>query len=121
SISIFTNNALYDNGKPLQINAYYTLDPSNKFHNPEVPSQKNSHNGIYLHESGSGPADSSVIWNNTEVPYVLDANMHQLHPSSTIFIDPNVIVKFKNPGDGINSRYGNVHLDPAAFFTSYKD
>ncbi len=119
TVSKFTNNALYDNGKPLQVNVYYTLDPSNKFHNPENPSQANTHNGIYIHHS-SGGFDLTVNWNNTEVPYVLD-EWHQVHPSATINIGANVVVKFKRPTAGINSRYGNVHLNSAAFLTSYKD
>src|SRR5690606_11282243 len=51
AVSKFTNNVFYDNGKPLQLNAYYTLHPSNKFHNPEKPAETNTHNGIYLHHS----------------------------------------------------------------------
>lgn len=119
TVSKFTNNALYDNGKPMQMNVYYTLDPSNKFHNPENPSQTNTHNGIYLHHA-SGGFDVTVNWNNTEVPYVLD-EWHQVHPSATVNIGANVVVKFKRPTSGINSRYGNVHLSPTAFLTSYKD
>lgn len=120
-VSKFTNNIFFDNGKPLQLNAYYTLNPNNKFHNPELPSQKNSHNGIYMYAEGSGKQNATVTWGHTEVPYVLAANFHQVHTSSTINIPPNVIVKFKTPSDGIHSVRGNVKLSSSAKMTSYKD
>lgn len=120
TVSKFTNNALYDNGKPLQLNFYYNLDPSNKFHNPEDLSQTNTHNGIYLHHS-SGGFDVTVNWNNTEIPYVIDES-HQVHPSATINIGPNATVKFKRPGTGL-SRHSpqNINIHSTAFLTSYKD
>lgn len=120
TVSKFTNNALYDNGKPLQLNFYYNLDPSNKFHNPEDPSQTNTHNGIYLHHS-SGGFDVSVNWDNTEIPYVIDES-HQVHPSATINIGPNAIVKFKRPGTGLSRQSPqNINIHSTAFLTSYKD
>jgi hypothetical protein len=118
SVSKFTNNVFYDNGKPLYINAYYTLDPSNKFHNPENSSQTNTHNGIYLSHSG---LDRTVNWNNTEVPYVLDEYC-QVYGSSTINIGPNVIVKFKRSSAGLQrSAPQNISMHETAILTSYRD
>ena len=91
SVSKFTNNALYDNGKPLYMSAFYNLDKSNKFHNPENPSQINTHNGIYIHFTGS-PSGGTVNWNNTEVPYVLDEWCHVYDPA-VVTIGANVVVK----------------------------
>lgn len=121
SVSRFTNNALYDNGRPIYFDAFYQLDPSNLFHNPEKPAMINSHNGIYLNLN-TGGSGLSVNWNNTEVPYVSEyVSVMQVHPTATIHIKPNVIVKFAHPGGGIQSYKGNVHVDPTAILTSYKD
>lgn len=120
TVSIFTNNVLYDNGKPIQFNVYYNLDQNNKFHNPENTEQINTHNGIYLHHS-SGGFEETVNWNNTEVPYVLD-EYHQVHSSSTINIGADAVVKFKKPSDGLQrSTPQNIILSPNAILTSYKD
>lgn len=121
SVSKFTNNALYDNGKPICFFGFYTLDPSNIFHNPDDITVTNSHNGIYL-TFGSNGSGLSVNWNNTEVPYVYEnVSLLQIHPTATINIKPNVIVKFSDPTAGIQSYNENVHLDATAILTSYKD
>jgi len=120
-ISKFTNNAFYDNGKPVYFHGFYQLDPSNVFHNPEAPSVTNTHNGIYMNLNG-GENGLSVNWNNTEVPYVYEqVSVVQVHPTATVNIKPDVIVKFSDPSGGLQSYNGNVHLDPAAILTSYKD
>lgn len=120
-VSKFTNNALYDNGKPIYFYSFYQLDPSNVFHNPENPTVTNKNNGIYLNFSTQG-SGLSVNWNNTEVPYVYEqVSLMQIPASSTINIKPNVIVKFADPSGGIQSYNGNVKLDPTAIITSYKD
>jgi len=120
-VSKFTNNAFYDNGRPIYFYAFYQLDPNNIFHNPEDPKQINSHNGIYLNLSTNG-SGLSVNWNHTEVPYVYEqVSVAQIHPTAIINIKPNVVVKFSNPSGGIQSYNGNVHLDPTATLTSYKD
>lgn len=123
SVSKFTNNALYDNGRPIYFNTFYQLNPSNIFHNPENPTMTNSHNGIFLSIWGSdGNNGQSVNWDNTEVPYVSNSpSVTQVHSSASINIKPGVIVKFINPGSGIQSYLGNVSLDPTAILTSYKD
>ena len=116
----FTNNAFYDNGKPLYVWTHYTVNPNNKFHNPENPQQKNSHNGIAMIRS-SGGLDATVKWHVTEVPYILDDRI-QVHGSQVIDIGPNVVVKFKRTGAGISrNAASNVVLNPSAILTSYKD
>lgn len=120
TVSIFTNNAIYNNGKPLQLNTYYSLHQSNIFHNPENPTEKNTHNGIYLHTS-SGAQGVTANWNHTEVPYVLDEWL-QVHPATTINIGANVVVKFKRPGTGLTrNSASNIVLHQSAFLTSFKD
>lgn len=115
----FVNNSFYDNGKPIYIYAMYTLDPSNKFHNPKNTSEKNTHNGIYMTYSGGG-LDSSVNWRHTEVPYVLDENM-QATSSQRVTVGENVAVKFKRSGAGISFKTANFSYHSSAIFTSYQD
>lgn len=118
SISKFTNNALYDNGKPIYFNAFYTLDASNIFHNPDEPTQKNTHNGIYLYGS---VLDATVNWHNTEVPYVVDQN-YQVYNAAVINIGPNVVVKFMRSSAGLQrSAPQNIILHETAILTSYRD
>ncbi|MDO5524369.1 MAG: hypothetical protein Q4G48_10040 [Bacteroidia bacterium] len=114
----FTNNAFFDNGKPLYVWTHYTVNPNNKFHNPENPQQKNSHNGITL---TGGSTEATVKWHVTEVPYVLDEYL-QVFGSQVIDIGPNVVVKFKRTGAGISrNAASNVILHPSAILTSFKD
>lgn len=118
SVSVFTNNALYDNGRPIYFNAFYTLNESNVFHNPEKPSEKNTHNGIYLY---GHVLDATVTWGHTEVPYVV-AQSYQVYNAATINIEAGVIVKFMRTGDYLSrSAPQNILVDPAAILTSYKD
>lgn len=120
TVSKFTNNALYDNGKPIYFSAFYNLDKSNKFHNPEDPSQINTHNGIYLRFTGSA-SGSTVNWNNTEVPYVLD-EWCQVFDPAVVNIGANVIVKFKSTSSGLQkSAPQNINMHETAILTSYKD
>ncbi len=115
-----TNNAFYDNGKPLYVWTHYTVNPNNKFHNPENPQQKNSHNGIALIRA-SGGLDATVKWHVTEVPYILDEHI-QVHGSQVIDIGSNTVVKFKRAGAGISRNTdANVILPSSAILTSYKD
>lgn len=116
----FTNNALYDNGRPLYVWTHYTVNPNNKFHNPENPTQKNSHNGIAMIRS-SGGLDATVQWHVTEVPYIIDEYV-QVYGSQVISIGANTVVKFKRGSAGISrSAAANVNLHPTAILTSYKD
>src|SRR5690606_16471948 len=118
SISKFTNNALYDNGKPIYFNAFYTLDPSNVFHNPADPTIKNKHNGIYLYGT---VLDKTVNWHIKEVPYVVN-QYYQVYNSATINIGPDVIVKFMSTSAGLHRNSPqNINLHSTAILTSYKD
>ncbi len=119
SISKFTNNAFYDNDRPLYIDSNYTLSTTNIFHNPANAAQKNTRNGIYLADSARN--DWEVSWKVTEVPYVLrDFNQGGLH--NELFIWANVIVKFDGPTAGLLFQATRpVNLSANAVLTSYKD
>lgn len=122
-VSVFTNNAFYDNDRPINVNAYYTLDPSNSFHNPANASQGNKRNGIFLILS-TNPANATVSFNVSEVPYVMDGNFSGggSGATGTVNIGNNVIMKFANSSAGIakgNSR--TVNIGAGAVLTSFKD
>lgn len=113
----FTNNAFYDNGKPLYVHSFYTVNPNNKFHNPENPKQTNTHNGIALWSY----AKTTVDWLVTEVPYIVNEYL-QVTGEGTVNIGPNVVVKFKSTGYGMSrNAAGNINIHPTAILTSYKD
>ena len=123
SVSIFTNNVFYDNDRPIYCNSYYTLDPSNTFHNPSNPGEKNTRNGIFSYIY-TNPANATVSWNITEVPYVIDVffNGGGSGATGTINIGPNVIVKFSNSSSGISRGSSRtVNIGAGAILTSYKD
>ncbi|TYR38440.1 hypothetical protein FXV77_03950 [Sphingobacterium phlebotomi] len=118
----FTNNVFYDNDVPLIINSYYSVDASNKFHNPDNPAEKNYRNVIHMF--GWAHQEGDVTWGHTEVPYAYTGGYTHIGKSQhAITIGPNVIVKFPGVEAGLNSwddiRVINLH--PTAILTSYLD
>ena len=118
----FTNNVFYNNDVPLMINLHIPVDASNKFHNPDNPSETNDRNVIHIFDWVHQEADAT--WGHTEVPYAYTGgNQHVADVRHTITIGPNVIVKFPGVATGINGwddiRVINLH--PTAILTSYHD
>lgn len=120
SITTFTNNAFYDNDRPIRLDAKYTLNPNNIFHDPNDPTIKNARNGIYLSNLGNIPAGTTTSWNITEIPYVAGIQLQALN-GSTLNIGSNVIVKFVQSSDYLGAYNSSVNLNPSAILTSYKD
>lgn len=123
SVSVFTNNVFYDNDRPIFLNSYYTLSPTNTFHNPTNPSQGNRRNGIFMYHF-SNPAGATVSWNVSEVPYVVDNffNGGGSGATGTVNIGANVVVKFSETDAGIAKADGRtVNIGSGAVLTSYKD
>ncbi|HEX9979716.1 MAG TPA: hypothetical protein VGB50_04030 [Flavobacterium sp.] len=119
SVSQFTNNAFYDNGRPILVSTNYSLSTSNIFHNPSDGSQKNTHNGIYMFDTGLNNA--VVNWAVTEVPYVVDS-FNQGGLNNTLNIAAGVIVKFSEETAGLLTQATRpVNLSNTAILTSYKD
>jgi hypothetical protein len=121
TVSKFTNNAFYNNDRPINCEIHYNLSNTNIFHNPLDASQKNTRNGIWLNNSASG---GTVTWNITEVPYVVSAFFNEGGSGGvgTLNINAGVIVKFADSSAGI-SRGNNrtVTLNATAILTSFKD
>jgi hypothetical protein len=117
TVSKFTNNAFYDNDRPIFLDVNYTLNPNNIFHDPANPGITNTRNGVFL--SGGSISGHTVSWNVTEVPYVLDGSCRAFS-GSVLNIGPNVIVKFNSSSSELFST-NTVNLHATAFLTSYKD
>jgi hypothetical protein len=115
---VFTNNAIYDCDRPMKISHGYTLDPSNIFHNPNNINEKNKRNGIYVY--GYGFTNSTVSWNVTEVPYIIEEYL-QYSSTKSLMIGNDVVVKFIRAADGISYTGNNLVLANSAILTSYKD
>ncbi len=122
-VSVFTNNVLYDNDRPILLNSYYTLSTTNRFHNPANPVQGNRRNGIFLTHF-SNPANATVSWNVSEVPYVMDVNFNGggSGATGTVNIGNNVVVKFTSASAGIAKGVSRtVNIGAGAALTSFKD
>lgn len=122
TVSKFTNNAFYDNDRPLYINSYYNLSATNIFHNPANVNQKNTRNGIWLYNTTKQGA--TITFGVTEVPYVISAFFNGGGSGATdiVNINANVIIKFEGASAGIaksNSR--QVNLNASATLTSIRD
>jgi len=122
AVSKFTNNAFYDNDRPLYINTYYNLSTTNIFHNPLDASEKNSRNGIWLYNTSNQGA--TITFGVTEVPYVISAFFNGGGSGATdvVNISANVVIKFENTSAGISrSTSRQVNLNSSAILTSIRD
>ncbi len=123
TVSVFTNNAFYDNDRPILLNSYYTLNPNNIFHNPLNPSETNNRNGIFMYHY-TNPSGAIVSWNVSEVPYVMDVffNGGGSGATGTVNIGANVVVKFSTTSAGISrGATRTLNIGSGAVLTSYKD
>ncbi len=120
SVSVITNCAFYDNAVPIYINSFYSIDPSNIYHNPDNPSETNKYNGIYVYSGGL--AGKAVPYNEDEVPYVLLQGLAAGGSGQLFSVGPNVIIKIPaGSGEEISGYTANFSIDPTAVFTSLRD
>jgi hypothetical protein len=117
TVSVFTNNAFYDNDRPIFLDVNYTLNPNNIFHDPNNSNITNARNGVYL--MGGSISGHTTNWNVSEVPYVLSTSCRAF-TGATLNIGANVIVKFVATDSELTST-NTVNLHASAFLTSYKD
>lgn len=117
STSVFTNNAFYDNDRPIYLDVNYTMNPNNIFHNPANAAQKNTRNGIFL--NGGSISGHTTTWAVTEVPYVLYGSC-RAHVGAQLNIGANAVVKFLST-DGELISTNTVSLHSTAVLTSWKD
>ena len=122
SVSKFTNNAFYDNDRPIYTNVYYNHSATNIFHNPANVNEKNKRNGIWLYNTSNQGA--TLTFSVTEVPYVITGFFNGGGSGATdiININANVILKFADASSGISrSNSRTVTLNASAILTSLKD
>ena len=120
TLSVFTNNTFYDNDRPIYLDVKYSMATNNVFYNPLNPSVKNTRNGIWMYNGGM-TSSTTVNWNVTGVPYILDGYFQIKSLNSVLNIGSNVIVKFLNPSDGILTDNTSLNFDGTTIFTSIKD
>jgi len=119
AVSKFTNNVFYDNDRPLYCNVWYTVDPSNVFHNPANPSETNKYNGIFMWTEGS--TTNTTVWGVTEVPYVVRGWV-QAAGNAMLIINNGVLVKFDGASGQISfADQNNANISAGAVFTSFRD
>ncbi|MDG6219545.1 MAG: right-handed parallel beta-helix repeat-containing protein, partial [Candidatus Thermoplasmatota archaeon] len=117
--TIISNTTFYENEKPLSINTAFDIDDSNRFHNPQNPSQNNTYNGIFLEYTSS--FKNNVTWLETEVPFVIDHNDLWIEEDASLTLGDTVILKFI-PGSKITHYHNIINHDGAGvIFTSYLD
>lgn len=122
SVSVVTNNIFYDNAIPILVKGYYALNANNSYHNPDNPGETNKYNGIAVF--GSGMLNTSVVYSETEVPYVLNVggnNSLSSNGSELLVIGAGVTLKFSSGGGFSGSSAANFNIDPTAVFTSFRD
>jgi hypothetical protein len=120
SVTSLTNNAFFDNDRPLRLDAKYSVSTTNIFHKPNNPSVINIRNGIFINNFDGVPENFTTNWLITEVPYVA-AMQFQVSSIGILNIGASVKVKFVNPSDYLGAYSGSVNLSPTAILTSYKD
>ncbi|HNE50950.1 MAG TPA: hypothetical protein PLZ64_07400 [Chitinophagales bacterium] len=124
SISVVTNNIFYDNAIPIYIQAKYSLDASNSYHNPSDASETNKYNGIFVY--GGSLGGRSVVYGETEVPYVFNVSGNatlSVGGGDFLKINPNVILKFGQTSAALDlGDYKiNTNIDASVILTSYRD
>jgi len=117
-----TGNSFYANSLPVTINANFSFDDSNTFHDPANAASGNTYNCIVY--SDSSDVSGNVTWSNTEVPYVVNRGSYFNIPTSTsLTLASNVVVKF-GPGvelDVAGTLIARASLGSKITFTSLKD
>ena len=118
--TVITGNTFYDNERPISISTSFDFNDSNVFHNPSNPSETNIYNGVFVNDE-FGPKPN-LLWQETEVAYVLDDNDFWIMDTMTLGND--VVIKFRPDStivlDGGISELNNYNGIGVAF-TSYKD
>ena len=121
--STIKSNTFYDNVRPLSIMADISIMDDHVFHNPQMPSETNKYNGIFV-ETINETTEADVYWQETEVPFVIDDNDWWINSGGSLRLGDNVVLKFKPDAallleDGTSALIN--HDGPGVFFTSYKD
>ncbi len=119
--TIIQSNVFYGNNLPLRISTEFSIDDSNRFHNPANVAQTNKYNGIFEY---GGNITAEITWSETEVPFVLYWYDASVKLGGTLTLTDNVIVK-SGASRGIAVYAGALVANATAgnkiVFTSIKD
>jgi hypothetical protein len=116
------SNTFFSNNLPVVVNAMFTMDSTNVFHNPVSVSEVNKYNCIMV--KTPSPVNSSISWTEDEVPYVIYGPNFNISPNSSLLFGNNVVIKFMQNSqmtlEGSNSTILNYD-GPGVVFTSIFD
>ncbi|MCF7794315.1 MAG: carboxypeptidase-like regulatory domain-containing protein [Candidatus Cloacimonetes bacterium] len=116
-----SDNWIYDNAWPLQINLTIDLNASNIFADPESRDVENDHIGILV---DNYLADGSVSWSEIEMPYVFYETDYQISTDNSLDLSAGVIFKFyentRLEVDGTLNATGS-QTNPVYFTSIYDD
>lgn len=116
-----TNCVFYDNNIPVSMYIQYQMSNTNIFHNPSNVAQTNKRNGIWIIGATNSLDGNTVVFNETEVPYVLN-NYYYVSNPEVLVIGENVVVKTIGTSNGLyRANAGDITYHPSVIFTSYKD
>jgi hypothetical protein len=117
--TIITNNVFYNNHIPLSISTEFSLNNSNVFHNPDNSSDDNTMNGIFIY---SYDIDKNIVWQETEVAFVINDNDLWIESGVTLSLATDVTVKFTSGSTLLLSNgTGSLITGTNNYFTSFKD
>ena len=120
--TVIRNNVFYDNDWPLTIGTAFSLDHSNRFHDPDNPSVTNTHNAVFVYSTDHITRD--ISWRETEVAFVIDDADFWINRGASLTLADQVVLKFY-PGSVLLLQSGAsalVNHDGAGVaFTSLKD
>jgi len=118
--TVITDNLFYDNDMPLVINGLINVDSSNVFHYLPAGSDTpitNYFNGIFM-DAVSHQVPGSVIWSNTEVPFVIYETTLSIQETGALTLADGVIVKLKEARIDL---MGGLNQGDGTYFTSFAD
>ena len=118
--TIIAYNVFYDNTLPLSVSTSFNLNNSNQFHNPSVPGEINTMNGIFVYAIDE--ISNNLLWEETEVPFVINDGDLWVNSGFTLSLADAVILKFTSAStllltDGASA----LDQGSANYFTSFKD
>jgi len=117
--TIIQNNVFFDNIWPLNINCSYNIDDSNIFHDPDRRTNENDYNGIQVNNM---VVEGSLIWSETEVPFVFDGSEMSIALGKSLTLSPGVMIKLWNNDWWVHGTLiAEGTLSQPIWFTSYKD
>jgi hypothetical protein len=107
--SIVTNNAFYDNTKPLWMSPDFSISGTNIFHNHQDSNEGNDGNGIWL---GSGLSiGANRTWGVSEVPYICPT-FSIVNDASLTIVD-GAVLKFQ--------AFAYLGIDPGSSLINFDD